>query len=210
MNTNQTGLLSINSDLNIIQNFNESNYTVTANETNNSSSISIARIWLQGILLTVIGFMGFVGNSGSIIYFSTRKRFGRQFEALMLWLAVWDNIFITCALTAYALPEYFQYYKIEHSRYSAYTIPWLVPILQIASTCNILFTIAISLERYLVICKPLFHRARVRRTSTPYIISLIIIALIYNLSKFFELETIELDDELKGKFLNWLVRMVAN
>ena len=206
MNTTLTQLQPINDqfnyDLDIIPHFNGSNYTVTENEPNNSSPLSVSRIWLQGILLTMIGGMGFVSNIGAIIYFSTGKRFGRHFEALMLWLAIWDNIFITCALMAYALPECLQYYKIEHSAYTAYTIPWLVPILHVAITCNILFTIAISVERYVVLCKPLLHRARVGRPSTPYIISIIIIAIIYNLSKFFELETIALDDGLKGKFLN--------
>ena len=116
----------------------------------------------------------------------------------MLWLAIWDNIFIACALMAYAIPEFLYYQGFENGEFSAYTIPWLVPIAQLASTCNVLFTMAISIERYFVICKPLLHRARRGRSSTTYVLSLVIVAIIYNFSKFFELETIVLDDEIDG------------
>ena len=169
------------------------------------ASLDIARLWLQGFLVVIFGAFGLLGNTGSIIYFSTGRRYRRQFEALMLWLAVWDNIFIICALMGYAVPDLLYHFKID-SDFSAYTIPWLVPIMQIAITCNIFFTMAISIERYLVICKPLFHRARRSSTSKPYVISIMLFALVYNLSKFFELETIVLDDDARGKFVNTLVR----
>ena len=178
---------------------NDSNFTEPSQGIfEQSFSIDVARVWIQGIFLGVIGAFGLVGNIGAVIYFSLKKNYKRTFEALMLWLAVWDNIFIACALMAYAVPELLFYQGFESGEFSAYTIPWLVPIAQLASTCNVLFTMAISIERYFVICKPLLHRARRGRSSTTYVLSLVIFAVIYNFSKFFELETIILDDEIDG------------
>lgn len=180
--------------------YNSSNSTEDVNSSSDSYLVDLARIWLQGILLSVIGSLGFVGNIGAVIYFANGKKYKRTFEALMLWLAVWDNIFITCAFMLYAVPEYLFYRRIYNSEYSAYTIPWLVPIAQLASTCNVLFTMSISIERYYVICKPLLHRARGTKSSAPYVLLIISFALIYNLSKFFELETMELNEDMEGKF----------
>ena len=178
---------------------NGSNFTASShNVFEQSFSVDVARVWIQGIFLGVIGVFGLVGNIGAVIYFSLKKNYKRTFEALMLWLAIWDNIFIACALMAYAIPEFLYYQGFENGEFSAYTIPWLVPIAQLASTCNVLFTMAISIERYFVICKPLLHRARRGRSSTTYVLSLVIFAIIYNFSKFFELETIVLDDEING------------
>ena len=191
-----------------VPNINEENFTDQENDHDQSYYIDIARVWLQGILLAVIGVIGFVGNVGAVIYFSVKKNYKRTFEALMLWLSVWDNIFIGCALMAYAVPEYFLYQGIDNGEFSAHTIPWLVPIAQLASTCNILFTMAISIERYFVICKPLLHRARGLRSSTGYVVFINIIALLYNFTKFFELETIVLDGNIGGKFMSWTEMLI--
>ena len=184
---------------------NESNFTGPNHDTfEQLFSIDVARVWIQGVLLGVIGLFGIMGNIGAVIYFSLKKNYKRTFEALMLWLAVWDNTFIICALLAYAVPEFLYYQGFESGEFSAYTIPWLVPIAQLASTCNILFTMAISIERYFVICKPLLHRARRGRSSTTYVLSLVLFAVIYNFTKFFELETIVLDDKTDGGSIFYL------
>ena len=173
-----------------------SNTSIVTNE-----SKDVVKFWIQGILLMVVGVLGFIGNTGGMIHFSSKNLYKRKFEALMFWLALWDNVFIICAMMGYAIPEYLEFLKIEMGEYIAYVQPWLLPIVQFSITGNILFTMAISIERYFVICKPLLHRANYRdKSSVRYIISLIIFAIIYNLTKFFEWETIVIDDDIEGKF----------
>ena len=117
----------------------------------------------------------------------------------MACLAVCDNTFIIIAILAYAVPEYLDYTENDSTEYSAYLIPWLVPIAQVATSCNILFTIAISHERYKVICKPLKHRAAVGvKSSWRCVLQIIAFSLIYNASKFFELKTVFIDDQNEG------------
>ena len=143
--------------------------------------------------------VGLIGNTWGLAYFSIGRKYKRAFELFMACLAVCDNTFIIIAILAYAVPEYLDYVEIDSTEYSAYLIPWLVPIAQVATSCNILFTIAISHERYKVVCTPLKHRAAGgAKSSWVYVLRIIAFSLIYNASKFFELKTVFLDDENQG------------
>ena len=167
-----------------------------------SQDNDMAKFWIQGILLMVVGVFGFVGNIAGMIHFSSKEIYKRKFEALMFWLALWDNVFIFSATMGYSIPEGLQYFTFDTGEYFAYTVPWLLPIAQSAITCNILFTMAVSIERYFAICKPLFHRANQRyNSSARYIISIIVFSVIYNLTKFFEYETVVVSNvDTEGKF----------
>ena len=180
-----------------VNNINDSNehYSVS---TSSTSLVEISEMIIEGVLLSAIGVVGVCGNFASIIHFSRRQRYQNHFEAFVLWLAVCDNVLIVSAWLAFAAPVLFENYV--SSGYSGYLVPWVVPIAQVAITCNIYFTIAISIERYIVICHPIFHRGQHRHISAKtYIIPIFICALIYNTSKFFELETFYVNAESDGK-----------
>ena len=66
-----------------------------------------------------------------------------------------------------------------------YIVPWSIPILQISLTGSIYCTIAITFERYFVICRPFYRFSRSWRPST-FIIPILIISFVYNIPKFCE------------------------
>ena len=179
--------------------YDEENITEEVDAGKEHSMVDWTRIVLQGICLAIFGILGLIGNSSAVAYFSIGKKYKRAFESFMLWLAFFDNIFIIVCLLLYAIPEYLNYNEIDYTEYNAYLIPWLVPIGQVATSCNILFTIAISHERYKVVCNPLQHRARSAQFSSTHILRIIAFSLIYNSSKFFEWKTVVFDDENDGK-----------
>ena len=171
------------------------NYSMPANGT---SLIDTSNFIIQGMLLTVVAVLGICGNFASIIYFSRPKRYRSHFEPFMLWLAVYDTIFILSAWLAYAAPVLSEYYV--KAGYSGHLIPWVVPIAQTATTGTIYLTIAISSERYFMICHPFYHHGKHKDIpAKAYIIPIFIFAMLYNLSKFFELETIYVGSRLEGK-----------
>ena len=168
---------------------------------NRTSLVEISELVIQGVFLSVIGLVGLCGNFASIIHFSRRQRYRKHFEAFVLWLAVSDNVLIISAWLAFAAPVLFENY--ERDGYSGYLVPWMVPIAQVAITCNIYFTIAISIERHIVICRPFFHRGQHRHISSKtYIIPIFMFSFIYNISKFFELETFYVDSESDGNLID--------
>ena len=182
-----------------VMGYDEENFTEEVDAGKEHSMVDWTRIVLQGICLAIFGILGLIGNSSAVAYFSIGKKYKRAFESFMLWLAFFDNIFIIVCLLLYAIPEYLNYNEIDSTEYNAYLIPWLVPIGQVATSCNILFTIAISHERYKVVCNPLQHRARSAQFSSTHILRIIAFSLIYNSSKFFEWKTVVFDDENDGK-----------
>ena len=173
----------------------DANYSMP---TNSTSLIETSNFVIQGVLLTVIAVLGVCGNFASIIYFSRPQRYRSHFEPFMLWLAVYDTIFILSAWLAYSAPVLSENYV--KAGYNGYLIPWVVPIAQVATTGNIYLTIAISTERYIVICHPFFHHGKHKQIpAKAYIIPIFIFAMLYNVSKFFELETLYVESELKGE-----------
>ena len=162
---------------------------------------------IEGVLLPIIGMIGIFGNISSIFYFSSGRRYRTNFHAFMLWLAVCDTVLIVSACTMYAFPEWSTAYA--ESGIPEYLTPWVLTIAQIALTGNIYFTIAISIERYIVICHPLFHRGQhSQKPSRYFVMSILLFAIVYNFSKFFELEAYvvpEQNEELEG--IDRLTRM---
>ena len=104
---------------------------------------------VEGILLPIVAILGIFGNICLILNF-WRQNQQRHIRALFITLAIFDLIFIICAYFAFSIKQYdFEFYEDNIT----IALPWLLPILQSALTGSVYFTIAISVERYLLVCK---------------------------------------------------------
>ena len=108
----------------------------------------------------------------------------------MICLALFDLFYLFLALIMFSLPKFSK--TFEDGLWYVIT-PWAIPLIQISLTGSIYCTMAITLERYLAVCKP-FYRITREWSARIFIIPIILISVIYNLPHFFEIQTCEIHD----------------
>ena len=161
----------------------DSAHSDNATQLDNSSK-EITKYVFQAILLTLVGVIGIVGNIAGIIIFSNLEK-PLKFHWLMITLFIFDTILILSAFIIFSLPELSSAYKDSAHMYVG---PKVLPFLQIAMTGALYCQIAMTIERYLVVCHPFYMVAK-EWSVKRYIIPLVTFSIIYNLPKFFEIDT---------------------
>ena len=146
----------------------------------------------QGVLLTVIGAIGVVGNMSGIFHFIKLER-PLKFHWLMATLFIFQTVFIVTAFIIFALPTLDDEYKsFTHMLVG----PKILPFLQIAMTGSLYCQVAFTIERYLVVCHP-FYIVSKEWSVWRYILPLVAFSIVYNIPKFFELDTYICESSLK-------------
>ena len=130
---------------------------------------------------------GLIGNIAAIFSFSKqRKRSQKNFYTFMLYLAVYDLLYILVSIFVFVLPQFSSYYK-DNGPWM-YVLPWGIPIGQVSMTGGIYFTMVICLERYLTVCHPFYMYSRDWK-SNPIVFGIIAFSVLYNIPKFLETST---------------------
>ena len=135
---------------------------------------------------SAIGMLGFCSNIAAI--FILRKKQcnnSTNFYSLMLLLSIFDLIYISMSLITFSLNKFWMIYQEQAW---GYIVPWSIPILQISLTGSIYCTMAITLERYFVICRPFYRFSRKWKPSS-FIVPIIVFSLVYNIPRFCERRT---------------------
>ena len=141
---------------------------------------------IEGIVLLCIASIGIIGNIIAIPYFASRIHRQKTFYQLLTCLSICDLIVVTNGTLLYGLP------KVSNSYGSGtYFIiaPFVFPLFEMGSTGGIYATMAICIERYFVVCRPLWYRAQATPSRT-YTIPILLFSIIYNIPRFFEIKTI--------------------
>lgn len=159
--------------------------------------------WLNGIGITVIGLMGLLGNMASIRVLS-HKQMRSSVNFILIALAFSDSVLIVTSILLFGLKSYYPYNGVLKDYYYI-VAPMLTdiayPVAIIAQTISIYMTFLISLERYIAVCFPLKARSSYTQVHTKTCIYLVVLlSIIYNIPKFFEIKVIDGDDESYGKF----------
>ena len=148
--------------------------------------MSATRSVIEGSVLLGMGIIGSIGNCLAIPYFSWRIKRQWNYYTLLIYLAVFDSIVVVSGILLYAL----SFLPTNYRSTGVHLIiaPVMLPLSEIGSTGSIYFTMAISIERYFVICRPLYHRVHAFKSKT-YIIPILLFTIVYNIPRFFELQT---------------------
>ena len=141
----------------------------------------------EGIIVITIGIFGILGNLVAIPYFGRRIPRQQTFYMLLTCLSICDLIVVINGLLLYGLPKVSEYYAIKTYMPIA---PFAFPTFEIGCTGGIYFTMAISIERYFVVCRPFWYLAK-SVSSNVYTIPIFCFAVIYNIPKFFEITTVK-------------------
>ena len=147
---------------------------------------------IEGVLLTAIGLFGLFGNIAAIVYFGSSKRRKQRFYDLMLTRAIVDILVIVSFIWFFSIPEFLDSTRNSH-RWSV----WLYPLLNIFCTGSIYLTVAISLERYLALCKPFYYHDN-QWSIKRYLMPIFCVSIVYNIPKIFEFEWIVFTAEING------------
>ena len=143
------------------------------------------RFLIEGAIVLCFGITGCIGNLISIPYFGWRVKRQWNYYVLLIYLAIFDLTIVICGTFLYGINNIGSYIRTEMYNKIAF---YLYPLIQIGLTGSTYFTMAISMERYFVICRPLYHWGHAYK-SRMYIIPIIAFTFIYNIPSFFELRT---------------------
>lgn len=131
--------------------------------------------WCSGILINLIGMVGILGNSLSLIILS-RPQMRSSINYLLIALARCDIILIITSMFLFGFHSIYPYSYNDDTggsmfwfryTYNVYPriIKYLFTLAVIAQTANCYLTLLVSLERYVAVCHPLravsitfFHR----------------------------------------------------
>ena len=107
-------------------------------------------------------------------------------------LSICDLIVVINGMLLYGIPKVSDVYANEEYFLIS---PYVFPIFEMGSTGGIYFTMAICIERYFVVCRPLWYRAQAIASRT-YTIPILIFSVVYNIPRFFEIRTVKIHDDV--------------
>ena len=139
----------------------------------------------QALMLLLISVGGLFGNSVMITkFFLMENEHKLNFHRIMILLSMYDNVLILMCLLLFVAPILSELYKFGAFNYIA---PVALPVGEIAITGSIYSTIAITIERFLVVCCPfyaIYHWWSAKR----YILPIVVFSMLYNIPIFFEIK----------------------
>ena len=154
--------------------------------------------WTNGILLNVVGMLGILGNSLSMIILS-RPQMRSSINYLLIGLARCDVVLILTSILLFGIPAIFAetgFFRFYYLRILPKIALVAFPIATIAQTASVYLTLTVTLERYVAVCHPL--RARALCTygrARIYVLVILIFSICYNIPRFLEVELQQHDDK---------------
>ena len=149
-------------------------------ESQSKEGYEIEYFWISGIALVTVGFFGVIGNISCLVVLFQRLFRRKIFYNLLMVMAGFDTLFIVSygVKIGYQSMACRENYIKEIGR-----ITYL--FLNVGLTGSIYSTVEVSIERYLNIFLPNYHK-KCYNTILIYIIFILIITLTFNVPIFFE------------------------
>lgn len=168
-------------------------YERSASEIEEIEVVEWYRYICDGILVSMIGLIGIIGNICAVLVLR-RPKLKDCFHQLLIGLAFFDTLYIICGGINYTFRAFEENVPLASANAYKITYPHLIlPFLNIGLCGTIFMTVAISIERFLGICHPLHYPPHTRK-SWFYIVPVTILSILVNIPKFLEAEVHWMDD----------------
>ena len=151
--------------------------------------------WLEYVLQAVIGIAGIVANTVAIPVLCC-KDMHSIFNRLLIFLAIFDNLFIICQIleAKRKMSNTFEgYFEFDQPHEYAFGY-FLYQLHSFVLCCSIYITVALALERYRAVWRPVEYHNRCKginpwkRILISYVIPVLLFSIVFNIPKFFEIE----------------------
>ena len=168
-----------------------SRWTCPKLEDEDHEFIEAFEYWIGGIGVCMFAVPGMVFSFIAIFYLITKtSKSHNTFNLLLITLFSWDIIYLLCEM----LETLRRQFHLE-TRIHMILIPKCTyPLLFISLSASIFMTVGVSHERYAAVKNPILHRQHMqsakfrRRKLLAYVLTVCILAVIFNLPKFYEVE----------------------
>ena len=125
--------------------------------------------WIKVFVRLLVVVIGLLGNLSSFTFFMRKKK-KLNFYVLMIMLSVYNVLMILMDLLIFTVPLVTYYHYIIMAAYS---------LLEVGVTGSIYSTIAISTERYLVVCHPFYADSHKKWSTRRQILLVTMFSFIY-------------------------------
>ena len=105
------------------------------------------KYWIEGVLLSVVGVIGLIGNLLTFYVLSKMSSKYNIFNKLLMQLVTGDSISIALMVVDYSLRKSFQLLSLKDSAYGVMWPKLIYPLIKMSYTWIMCCTIAITIER---------------------------------------------------------------
>ena len=154
-------------------------------------TLASAKYWVGGVSVCVVSFIGIVLNLTAVCVLLSTLSNRNNFNQLTALLFLIDSVYLVLSvLTTLQI-------RLNLVSYTLITTfpKFTYPVWSISLTMSIFLTVGITHERYIAIKYPIIHRQRMRSGKyrrinlLKYMVCVFICTMIFNIPKFFEIET---------------------
>ena len=151
--------------------------------------------WLEYVLQSVIGVAGIIANTMAIPVLCCKDMYS-IFNRLLIFLAIFDNFFIICQILeakrkmSLQFEGYFEFNQIHEYAFGYFLYQLHAYVL----CCSIYITVALALERYRAVWRPVEYHNKYKGVNPwkqimkSYVGPVLVFSMIFNIPKCFETE----------------------
>ena len=151
--------------------------------------------WMENVAQSIVGIAGIISNTIAIPVLCSKHMYG-IFNRLLIFLAIFDNVFIMCQILEAKrkltnnFEGYFEFDQL-HEHVFGY---FLYPLHAFVLTASIYITVALALERYRAVWRPVEYHNKYKgvnpwkRIMKSYIAPVIAFSMAFSIPKWFEIE----------------------